>query len=221
MIRLETANHAQPTERVRVTKKYIHEVVKSGRWMIRFDHDGESYHGFRWNGIGEISRPSDGWDPKPNCGNGLHGQSATAGGYRSKGNRLVFCETAHEQVVIDGDKIKTPWARILMINTLPAGLKCEDLDLSECTSLTALPAGLKCEYLNLSECTSLTALPAGLKCEDLDLSGCSALTALPAGLKCETLNLSRCTSLMALPAGLKCEYLDLSECTSLTAYPRG
>ena len=98
-----------------ITKKTIKQLLEHGDWMLRFDNDGESYAGFRWNGIGEWTEAKD-WKPKAECGNGLHGQSPKGAGYCQTASRMVLCETKGKQIVIHGDKVKVQYARIIAIN---------------------------------------------------------------------------------------------------------
>ena len=44
-----------------ITKEHIDKVIKDGNWIVRTDNNGESYGGFRWNGIGEWTEAPD-WD---------------------------------------------------------------------------------------------------------------------------------------------------------------
>ena len=72
------------------------------------------------------------------------------------------------------------------IKSLPEGLRVgNDLDLSNCTSLTSLPNGLHIgEALYLTNCTSLKSLPDNLYVGGtLLLADCTSLTSLPTGLK--------------------------------------
>lgn len=108
--------------------------AKNGNWLIRADTDGVSPHpeagGFRWAPVGEWTEAPD-WNPKPRCGGGLHGQSPRGSGYIQTAQRLVFCDTDGEHVVIEDNKVKVRRARILIENELPTGLEIPgDLDLS-------------------------------------------------------------------------------------------
>src|SRR3569832_2283985 len=62
----------------------------------------------------------------------------------------------------------------------PSIIVTGDLDLHDCTEVTALPECLNVKgYLYLYHCTVLTALPKGLIVEGLlDLSHCTGLTVL-------------------------------------------
>ena len=111
-----------------LTKKQIadkiKEVVANGQWMIRRSNNGVSCaseaNGFKWNPIGVWTEAPD-WNPKSECGGGLHGNGPKSTGYWTKGNRLEFC--AVEDVVdIYGEKIKCRRAMILMVNNLPDGI---------------------------------------------------------------------------------------------------
>jgi hypothetical protein len=109
----------------------------------------------------------------------------------------------------------------LPIETLPAGLAVEVMDVSHCTQLQALPPGLQVRRLHLNGCTRLESLPAGLRCYELELRG-TPITHLPGDLRVEyRLDLTSCAALAALPAGLKVGVLILRDCTALTALPEG
>ena len=128
---------AKPT-----TKQTFESLLQSGDWMIRFDYDGKSYNGFDWKPIGRWTTAPD-WNPEPKCGHGLHGQSPRGAGYCQTGNRLVLCKTK-EQIVIDGDKVKTPSAKILAVNQqIPAAfLEISSLSLDLRDYQHPLPKGL-------------------------------------------------------------------------------
>ena len=117
---------------------------EESRIGVRFDDDGISYEGFRWQPLGEWTEAPD-WSEEPVCGQGLHYQGPEAGGCRNPGKRLVVIETDGPRVGIDGDKCKSRRARIIAINDL-APLRqmrwASSLNLRGCTSLTALPEGL-------------------------------------------------------------------------------
>jgi len=97
-----------------LTQAKINRLLKSGNWMIRFDNDGVSYNGFIWGALNKWTNAPD-WNKKQKCGNGLHGQSLKGAGHCQAGSRLVLCET-REQIVIEGNKVKTPSAKIIAIN---------------------------------------------------------------------------------------------------------
>jgi hypothetical protein len=164
-------------------RRAIKRAVASGNWMIRADRGGESYGGFKWPPVGVwIECPN--WDPTPVCGGGFHGQGAEASGAlvingpKDKPARCLFCETRGERVIIEGDKLKVPEARILLVNDLSVarGLSVGGyLYLRGCTGLTVLPEGLSVGgYLDLEGCTGLTVLPEGLSVGgSLYLRGCT------------------------------------------------
>ncbi len=92
------------------------KLFNSGKWMIRTSDNGKSFKDFIWKPQGQWTKAPD-WNAEPLCGNGLHGQNAQAYGYfQISGNRLELCETDDTQVIIDGDKLKTPRAKIIAIN---------------------------------------------------------------------------------------------------------
>lgn len=89
-------------------------IAKYKHWMVRFDNDGESYNGFKWNPVGEWTVAPD-WDPKPVCGGGLFGQGPGGFGLVKAGTRFVFCETT-EPVVVNGAEVKVEAARIVAVD---------------------------------------------------------------------------------------------------------
>jgi len=103
------------TEEKILTQEKVEDLLKSGNWILRFDDNGESYNGFRWNEIGEWTEALD-WESKAECGNGLHGQSPKGAGFCKPGSRMVLCETKGRQVVIKGDKVKVRYAKIIAVN---------------------------------------------------------------------------------------------------------
>ena len=170
-------------------KEAIRKAVKSGNWMIRTDNNGYSYKGtFKWKPLGQWTEAPD-WDPTPECGHGLHGQTLEYGGFITKGNRLLFCDIHPESPVvpIDGNKVKVKKARILAINDLSM-LKNQEfkgsLDLAD-TPIEQIPKGLKVGgNLNLHY-TPIKKLPEDLKVGgDLDLSN-TPIEQLPKSLKVE------------------------------------
>ena len=191
---------------MKITKKRINTVVQSGNWMIRTDKGGISHNGFVSEPIGEKTVCPD-WKATPECGNGLHGQAREASGYnhyQGEGVRTLFVETSPERVVIDGNKIKTPWFRILLIDDFSMIDKLEfdgHLDLRG-TSIEVLPEDLHIgRDLDLGG-TSITVLPEGLHVGgNLYLRGTS-IEVLPEGLHVGGSLDLRGTSIEVLPEGL-------------------
>jgi len=113
----------------------VKRAIKTGNWMIRVERkDGYSPTcNFKWKPVGEWTEALD-WNPKPICIGGLYGQAFEAGGYKPLGGDIVvFCETAGERVIVNGNKIKVPKARRLLVGQLPKGLILNaSLDLSYC-----------------------------------------------------------------------------------------
>jgi hypothetical protein len=108
----------------------IKDALKNGNWIIRADNDGTAYGGFQWNPVGVWTVAED-WNPKAECGGGLHGQDVNHGGYVT-GKRVVFCDTKGRHVIIGDDKVKVKAARILMVG-LPKIKKINgSLSLSGC-----------------------------------------------------------------------------------------
>ncbi len=118
----------------------IGSLLKSGKWMIRFDNDGQSYNGFQWQPIGQWTTPPD-WNPLPQCGNGLHGQNPRGHGYCQPNSRLVLCRIS-KCVVIDGDKVKTDKAQILAVNEAIPAIFLTTVSLHLRGYQHPLPAGL-------------------------------------------------------------------------------
>ncbi len=145
-------------------KTAIKKAVETGNWMVRTDNNGESHNGFNWKSLGEWTEAPD-FKPNHRCGNGLHGQSKKASGFRGKGCRVVFCETKGRQYSIpelNGDKIKVRSARILKINSLPSNLVFKsDFDLSN-SDITSLPDNLSVGGSLDLRGTKITSLPDNL-----------------------------------------------------------
>jgi len=150
----------------------IDRLIKSGKWMIRTDNNGESYKGFTWKPLGQWTIAPD-WDELPRCGGGLHGQNDTAFGCATDGRRLVLCEI-DQMVVIDKDKVKTNKAKIVAINTEipPQFLTKVSIDLRGCDLKgITLPQSIG-GYLYLRDCDLKgITLPQSIG-GYLDLSGC-------------------------------------------------
>ena len=145
----------------------VSKAIQSDHWMVRTDDEGKSHNGFHWKGIGQWTTPANFSEAATCKSGGLFGQSRQHSGFNSCRCRVVFCETGRHRIGIDGDKVKTEKARILLVNdlSLAQGMKFEgNLSLAGCTGLTALPEGLSVGgWLNLNGCTGLTALPEHLK----------------------------------------------------------
>jgi len=154
------------TETALLTKEKIAQLLKSGNWMIRFDNEGLSYDGFRWNPLGEWTEAPD-WNTVAECQGGLFGQSPMAAGHSKPGSRMVLAETQGWQIAVKGNKIKVQFARILAVN--------EDIPLEFLIKLSKHGGAL-----NLSQYKH--QLPAGLTSigGSVDLSGYDH--ELPAGL---------------------------------------
>jgi hypothetical protein len=189
------------TDRLALAQK----AVKKGNWMLRTSDDGISYGGFEWSPVGEWTEAQD-WNSRPECGGGLHGQAAEAGGYSSGRSRLEFCETTGKRVIIDKDKIKVRRARILLINdeiALLSGLEVGGgLNLSG-TGITQLPDNLRVGGDLYLRGTGITQLPDNLSVGGwLDLSG-TGITQLPDNLRVGgSLDLSG-TGITQLPDNLR------------------
>ena len=140
----------------------IQEVLDSGNWMLRRSNSGKSYGGFQWEPIGEWTEAPD-WNPKKECGGGLHGNGPKSSGDWTDGKDIDFCEiNPSDMVDLDG-KIKVRRSRILLRNQLPEGLKVGgDLDL-EGTEIKELPKGLKVGGSLDLEGTEIKELPEGLE----------------------------------------------------------
>ncbi len=84
-------------------------------WMLRSSSNGVSYRGFQWEKKGEWTKAKS-WDSSPICGDGLHGNAPEAHGFGLYYARVELCETKGKRVVVQGDKIKVPEARIVAEN---------------------------------------------------------------------------------------------------------
>jgi len=131
-------------------EKAVKEAVKTGNWMISFDNGENSQRkdGFKWNPIGKWNIDPD-WYPSgceyikdtryiyekglTKFAGTLYGQGPIAGGYRTNGSRLLFCQTKGPQISIGGDEgnelVKVKEARILLVNEIPSGLETRFLNL--------------------------------------------------------------------------------------------
>ena len=94
--------------------KYDAEWLDTHKWMIRSSNNGISYHGFKWNGIGEWTECPD-WEPTPQCGHGLHGETPEYNGSGMLYGRAELHEYAGDIVGLD-DKCKVTRARIVATN---------------------------------------------------------------------------------------------------------
>ena len=97
-----------------ITETKTQRLIKAGNWMIRFDNDGLSHNGFKWQPVGKWTEAPD-WHTRPICDGGLFGQSPKAAGFCKPGSRMVLCETKGRQVVVDNQKIKVQYAKIIAI----------------------------------------------------------------------------------------------------------
>jgi hypothetical protein len=122
---------------------------------------------------------------------------------------------------------------------LPDRLSAPVLKAAGNKSLTALPAYLKCNRVDATNCTALSSIGPGLRTDALDVSGteiaeipadaeiglrleanqCQRLTRLPDGLGVGVLSLRECPALVTLPRGLQVSFLDLTGCSALVALP--
>ncbi len=98
----------------KLTDKKIKSLLKSGKWMIRFDNNGVSYEGFQWEGLGKWTVAPD-WNEKPSYKGGLFGQSPTCNGFCTLATTMVLCEV-DKVVEVNGSKIKTNRAMRLATN---------------------------------------------------------------------------------------------------------
>ncbi len=96
-------------------KKQYQKLFDSGNWMIRTSDNGKSYQGFQWQPVGKWTEAPD-WNPEPECGHGLHGQTRQFHGYfQISGERLELCPTS-ELIGIGDDKAKSQRAKIIAVN---------------------------------------------------------------------------------------------------------
>jgi hypothetical protein len=147
-----------------LTQKKISQLLKSGNWMIRFDNDGKSYNGFKWKPTGQWTEAPD-WHTKAECNGGLFGQNAKAYGFYKPGSRLVLCETKGEQIVVDKNKVKVQFAKIIALNDKipPVFLECVGGSLYLRGYQHPLPAGLTSVGGSLYLEGYQHPLPAGLR----------------------------------------------------------
>ena len=112
--------------------------------------------------------------------------------------------------------------RTAQIAALPADIQVSsELRLLGCTLLESLPAKLSLQTLNIANMPWLKALPADLRVTStLELFHCTQLEALPPGLEISKLSLSTCPAIQALPEGLQAQSLSLSDCDGLTTWPQ-
>jgi len=99
-----------------LTRKKMDNLLKSGNWMIRMDDNGVSYNGFKWKPKGQWTEAPD-WNTAARCEGGLFGQSPKGRGFAKRGKRLVLCETKGEQIVVENEKVKVRYAKIIAINS--------------------------------------------------------------------------------------------------------
>ena len=83
------------------------------------DKDLKSYKGFQWPSSGLVSAPD--WDPKPECGNGLHGLLSGEGEGSLLNNEdaakwMVIAAVKSEVVQIDR-KVKVPRAYVVFVGS--------------------------------------------------------------------------------------------------------
>ena len=90
------------------------EWLDTHQWGIRASNDGESYNGFRWATLGYKTTSPD-WNPRHECGGGLHYLCPEAHGFVMVGNRVELIETHGERVLLK-DKAKSPAATIMAVN---------------------------------------------------------------------------------------------------------
>ena len=83
-------------------------------WMLRSSSGGVSYGGFRWPRIGRWMECPD-WNTRPECGGGFHGNAPEAHGYGFDYCRLELVETRGQRIIIEGNKIKVRYARIVAV----------------------------------------------------------------------------------------------------------
>jgi hypothetical protein len=113
---------------------------------------------------------------------------------------------------------KRPEEKAILSGKAPTGLHARAIELSGITQPITLPLGLHCTRLDLSNST-VENLPGDLQVEfKIDLSG-STIARLPTGLKTGSLLLGRCLRLKALPEHLVVNFLSIDGCTALEEWP--
>ena len=99
-----------------IDEKYLSELKTSGNWMIRNSKDGLGYGDFQWAPVGEWTVCPK-WTAEETCDSGgLFGQGPGGYGHMGGGTRFELCETDAIRITIDGEKIKTPRAKIIAVN---------------------------------------------------------------------------------------------------------
>ena len=83
-------------------------------WGLRSSNSGVAHGGFRWPRIGVWVKCPD-WDDRAVCGGGFHYNAPGASGYGFDFSRLELIETRGPRIVIDGNKAKSPEARIVAV----------------------------------------------------------------------------------------------------------
>ena len=103
------------------------------------------------------------------------------------------------------------------------GYFIDELDLSNCTSLTESDLHIHINTLNLSNCTNLTVFWSHIFANTINASNCTSLETFfirfTGGSECQNLNLSGCSALNSLViSGETVSSLDLSNCIALEEF---
>ena len=104
-----------------------------------------------------------------------------------------------------------------------SGYSIDELDLSNCTSLTESDLHIHINTLNLSNCTNLTVFWSHIFANTINVSNCTSLETFfinfTGGSECQNLNLSGCSALDSLYiSGETVSSLDLSNCMALELF---
>ena len=212
VLAIKGENEEMDGKKIKVTKKHIAKVLAKGNWIIRTDFNGISYNGFKWNDIGEWTEAPD-WNEETICKNGLFGQDKDHYGFRKKGNRFLFCETKGPHIPVKETKVKIRKARILLVNTLPKGIKFKgSLYLAECKLPENFTIGNVGGSLNLAGCKLPENFSIGDVGGSLDLVRCKLPENFSIGDVGGYLYLAECKLPENFTIGNVGGYLDLTGC---------
>ncbi|HUY78509.1 MAG TPA: hypothetical protein VMV29_17185 [Ktedonobacterales bacterium] len=108
------------------------------------------------------------------------------------------------------------------LKRLPVNWQVDSLSITGCGPLRTLPAGLRCASLSMTD-SAITHLPPDLQVsEELCLTRCPYLKTLTLGAPVRRLRLRNCKSLVRLPTGAHItEELVIQDCQALAYLPDG
>jgi hypothetical protein len=102
---------------------------------------------------------------------------------------------------------------------LPSGLEVEELDCSNCHTLTQIPLIHGLKKLKCSNCPQLTQIPQINGLKKLDCSECPLLTKIPLIFGLRLLLCSNCPLLTKIPHIDRLKFLSCNRCPLLTQIP--